>query len=271
MDYKGYKKVSILGCFAAGVFSLIALLGCGGGNGGGGGGVTHNELAQQFANRLNASGNVSVSLVKTSTLQYDYIVIYNQYTREYVAINIGNYSPSQDAYEFYNANRGQFYYDLDFIPAHSEYDSVYRSSCQCYVLEETRIPNRYRDPITGVTFEKAEASPRDVVRMAALKEAAEIDTAATMLRSDFGLSLERSQEVATLSQAWKKAGGKDLTAAEHDAFAKEILGFTITEAQAKVRNGSAEGIDSLLQRAADANGTSPEHVRQIMNSLVFSN
>lgn len=262
-----FKKMLI----SATCFALIAC-GGGGGNGGGAPGFTHNQLAENFVQNLNASGQMHVTLVKDSTLQRDFIVVYNPSTDEYVAINIDLYQPNGDALAFYQANQAGHYYDLDVIPGYYETHTrtSYDAWCECYTTEEyeTWVPQRYRDRRADITFEKITASPKDLEKMAALKEAVQMGQVSEKLQAQFGLSAERSNEVARLTNAWSKAGGKDLTAKEHDAFSKEVLGFTITEGQSAFQSGNESSINSLIEKAAVTNGTSPENVREIIKGFM---
>ena len=61
---------------------------------------------------------------------------------------------------------------------------------------------------------------------------------------------------------------RSLTAADEDAFAKQALGFTISEASNAVASGNVSAVNSLINKAAETNDTSPEHIRELMVNLV---
>ncbi|MBD66358.1 MAG: hypothetical protein CME62_14200 [Halobacteriovoraceae bacterium] len=272
--------------FLATVLSLT-LVACNGGNGSGStvtnpNGTTveysHNELAELFVNNLNLSAEFEVSLVKSSTLQYDFIVIYDATYGTYDAVNISSFTPGVDsAEEYYNNNSARFYYDLIKKPGHYEYydewvPETYDSFCDCYeggyYEEKSRwIPTRYLDPYTNLLFEKTAASSKDLAKIAALKEVAQVEKSAKFLSSEFGLSLDRSKQLARLTAHWKKASKKGMTASEQDAFATEALGFSITQGIQAVQSADATSLNDLVEQAADTNGITPEHAGALMTKL----
>lgn len=260
---------------------------CGGGNGSGGAvsGLNHNQLAQAFVDKLNTSGKYSVTLAKTNTLKYDYIVIYDQATDSYNAVNIGSYDVNQDAAQYLETVGGT-HTDLDVLPAHYEtqtrtkYESKYDVTniygdyvgCSCYItiVEDVYIPTRYRDRRADITFENTASAPKDLEKFAALAQTAVIQSRAEKLSERLGLSVDRSQEVVRLSMAWERAGGKDLSAKDQDAFSQEMLGFSITDAKKALTEsaqGSSASMDQLIDQAALVNQTSPENVRQIIGEI----
>lgn len=266
--------------------SLLAVLAaCNGGNGGGSpagptfDSLNHNELAQTFVQELNLDAEFSVTLSKKSTLQEDFIVIYDPLTDSYDAIDIQNYNPNYDnAADFYFANSAKNFFDLDVIPAHYETDYEYGIVAYDYdgypiydyYLVEVYVPTRYRDRASGITFEKVSASAKDLAKMVAIKEAAEIQKSAEFLSSEFGLSLNRGKELAGLKAHWKKASKKGMTNSEVDAFSTELLGFSLTSGIEAV-SASAEGdqtkVETLVNQAAELNGITPEHASKLMTKV----
>ncbi len=259
----------------------LSLVSCngGGGNGGGAPGYTHNQLAQKFVQQLNLDSEFSVTLVKQSTLQDDYVVIYDPYTDSYDAINIDLYDPALDnAADYYFSNSGVGYFDLDVIPGHYEVDYSYGIigydydgyAIYGYEPYETWVVTRYRDRNSNVTFEKSAASVKDLAKVAALKEVAEISKSAQFLSSEFGLSLNRGKEVARLAAHWKKASKKGMTNAEQDTFSTELLGFSITDGMSAAKasaEGDSSSLNSLLDAAASKNSITPEHAGKLMSKV----
>lgn len=267
------------------LLTLTALVSCNGGNGGGSPAgattpaLTHNELAQKFVQQLNLDAEFSVDLVKKSTLQSDFIVIYDPLTDSYDAIDIEHYNPNLDnAVDYYFNNSNHNFFDLDVLPGHYEteyeYEIVdydeYGDAIYDYVAYETYIPTRYRDRASGITFEKVQASTKDVAKMVALKEAASISKSAEFLSSEFGLSLDRGKEIATLTTHWKKASKKGMTASEIDAFSTELLGFSLSQgvdAYNSSVQGDATSLEQLVEQSALVNGITPEHAENLMTKV----
>ncbi|MBD66357.1 MAG: hypothetical protein CME62_14195 [Halobacteriovoraceae bacterium] len=254
----------------------LGLIGCNGGNGNGAPGYSHNELAEVFVQNLNLDADFDVTLVKKSTLESNFVVIYDPLYDSYDAINIDNYNPStNDAADYYNANSGRFFYDLDVIPGHYQADYRYGIigydydgyAIYGYYWTDVWVPTRYRDRSSGLVFEKIAATPKDLAKVAAIAEVAQVEKSAKFLSSEFGLSLERGKELARLTAHWKKASKKGMTASEQDAFATEALGFSITQGIEAVQSNDASSLNTLVEQAAEANGITPEHATQLMTKV----
>lgn len=283
---------TMIACGGGGTDSIFDDICFGCGNGDGSGGLNHNQLAEAFVASLNASGNITVTLVKKSTLRENFIVIYNNTTQQHIAVTLDGYVANTDAYAYFEANQARFFTGLEVLPSYTEIrigqrtetrpESFYEFNAECnchtwvtrdveytvdYEYEHT-VPVRYRDIPSQLTFEKIDATPKDLEKMAALKEAAEMSAVSEKLQTSFGLSQERSMEVARLTAAWNKAGGKNLTVNEHDSFSKDVLGFTITEGKNAIQSGNVTSINSLIEKAAITNGTSQENVREIIKSFM---
>ena len=267
------------------LLTLTALVSCNGGNGGGSPAgpstpaLNHNELAQKFVQQLNLDAEFTVDLVKKSTLQSDFIVIYDPLTDSYDAIDIQNYNPNLDnAVDYYFDNSAFNYFDLDVLPGHYETEYEYEivdydefgDAIYDYVPYDTYIPTRYKDVYTGITFEKVQASTKDIAKMVALKEAASITKSAEFLSSEFGLSLERGKEIASLKAHWKKSSKKGMTAQEVDAFSTELLGFSLSsgiDAYTEAGTGDSSSLEQLVEQSAAVNGITPEHASELMTKV----
>jgi hypothetical protein len=272
----------------AAVSTMVACTG-GGGNGngssGGGGGVgstpalTHNQLAEKFVQQLNLDSEFEVELVKKSTLEENFVVIYDPYTDSYDALNIDSYNPNfNNASDYYYANSARGFFDLDIIHGHYEADFDYTiigyddfgDAVWGYEEYDVWVPTRYEDYATGMIFEKVAGSSKDLAKVVALKEIAQISKSAQFLSSEFGLSLERSVEVAGLQAHWKKASIKAMTSSEVDAFSTELLGFSLTSGIAAHQansEGNSNSLDSLIEQSASANGITPEHATKLMTKV----
>jgi hypothetical protein len=160
---------------------------------------------------------------------------------------LGTFSPGQNIFNWLNNNDYKFYYDL--IPIGY---------------------NEYEDWSTGIIFEKTAPTPKDRLKMAALEEGLLIKKAANTLTAQFGLSQERSQEVAKLAVVWQKTPKERMSDADHDRFAKDILGHSITDlkaAVAKKSNGDSSSLKKMISDTAEMNGVSPEHMNDIISGV----
>ena len=251
------------------ILALVAV-GCnsGGGNGGGAPGYTHNQLAQKFVNQLNLDPEFSVTLVKSSTLHDDFIVIYDPYTNTYDAIDIYSYNPAFDnAADYYFDKSYNHYYGLYKIPGYTDYYWDYDIYGTPYLVSEY-IPTRYHG--YGLVFEKTSATIKDLNKVAALREISEVKSTAKHLALTFGLSQSRANEIARLNQNWKKTSFKAMTAAEVDNFTTELLSFSMTDGIAAVKAsaaGDSTKLNTLVKGAADLNGFTPEHAEKLMINL----
>lgn len=233
------------------IVAVMALTACGGGGGGGSstGGTyfTHEQLANEFVRRMNIDQGYDLELVKDNTLQYDYIVVYDWDLDSYDAYYIGAYNPGENLWNYLYDYEYDFYYDL--IPIGF---------------------NEYEDPFTGIVFEKTAQTPKDALTIAALEETLLTKKAAQTLNAQFGMSQERSLEVAELAVIWQKAPKDRMTDADHDEFATNVLGHSITEYKAAVEAqmaGDASELNKLIEDTAAVNGLSPEKANQIVNSV----
>jgi hypothetical protein len=235
--------------------------------------LNHRELAKIFVDELNASGEHEVTTAKDSTDKYNYIVIKDVKTGEFTAINIDKFEPGTDAADYLASSAARNYFNLTEIPAHQEYVEVYVQDadcdCQKSYFELQQIPTRYKDNSSGFLFEKSKQKNKDLEKFAALAEEAHLQMASSDIVTRFGLSVERAKEVVRLGTAWRKQGGKDLTAKDQDAFSQELLGFSMTEAMKATENfhkGDKASLETLIEKAAKTNSTTPENMRQILES-----
>lgn len=122
-----------------------------------------------------------------------------------------------------------------------------------------------------MVFEKTAGSAKDMDKAAAFAEAYAVETNAAHIAAEFGLSDERSIKVAKLAASWEKlAKSRALTDADADAFSRELTGVSITDmenAEKAMMGGSMSELKSVLDRAAEVNGTTSENMAAIMTKL----
>lgn len=215
---------------ALAVMTIATLAACGGGGGGGSvstGGTyyTHAQLAQEFVRRVNVDvKGYNLTLAKTDTLQYDYIVVYDQDYKTYDAYWLGSYNVGENMANYLNKNQNMFYYDL--IP------------------EGT---NNYRDYVTGKVFEVDSSSSMNLDQVVALKQELAINKAAANLRNTYGMSEETAVDAARLAYQIQTAPKGSIDTKTYDAFAKSITGHTITEFQKAAKSGDMKSLQSMME------------------------
>jgi hypothetical protein len=246
------KKLTVLAMLALTIGVLTA---CGGSGSGtvstGGVYFTHSELASEFVNRAYADAGIDISLVKSNTLQYNYIVVYDRDYGTYDAYDLTGYNVGDNILDFVTANSDYIYYDL---------------------IQNT--DGTYEDYYTGTLFEETSATSKDLEKMAALKQELTIQKSAKKIEASYGLSADRSREVARLAVQLKQTPKASMTDADYDAFSKEILGSSITDLKSAVNKklqGDSSAMDSLVEQAAEVNGVGPEHMNKIINDLFAQN
>jgi hypothetical protein len=227
------------------IAAITVMTACGGGGGGntstGGTYFTHSQLASEFVRRLNIDvSGYDVSLVKTNTEQYDYIVIYDQSYGTYDAYYIGNYNPGENMASYLNMYEYKFYYDL--IPQGNNY---------------------YKDFLTGKIFEVEDSSSMNVEKVAALQEMAAINNTARTLREEYGMSEEASLDSARFAVNISKAQSAGVDTRAMDRFAQKLTGSTITQFQNDIKNGNSNSFNNRLEMAKDKTGMSDEGIEKL--------
>ncbi len=230
---------------ALSVATIAALTACGGGGGGntstGGTYFTHSQLASEFVRRLNIDvAGYDVSLVKTNTEQYDYIVVYDSTYRTYDAYYIGNYNPGENMATYLNMYEYKFYYDL--IPQGNNY---------------------YKDFLTGKIFEVEDSSSMNVEKVAALQEMAAVAKVAGELREEYGMSQEASLETARFAVNVSKAGAAGVDTKSMDRFAQKLTGSTVTQFQADIKAGNSASLQNRIETAKAMTGMSDDGIQKL--------
>jgi len=244
------KRMKTMMKTALAVMTIAALSACGGGGGGGSvstGGtyMTHEQLAQEFVRRVNVDvKGYNLTLAKTNTLQYSYIVVYDQDYKSYDAYWLGSYNVGENIANYLNKNQNMFYYDL--IP-----EGV----------------NNYRDYVTGKVFELDSDSSMDLDQIAAVKQMAAIKHAARDLREKYGMSEESSLDTARFAYQIQNAPAGSFDAQSFDLFAKGLTGSSITEFQKDIKAGNTASLSSRLETAKEMTGMPAEGVAALMSDV----
>ncbi|HVK61736.1 MAG TPA: hypothetical protein VM432_09310 [Bdellovibrionales bacterium] len=243
-------KVLKLVVAALGIASMLTACGGGGGGSTSTGGVyyTHEQLAQAFVDRAYGDAGIDAKLVKTNTLQYNYIVVYDYDYGTYDAYWIGGYNVGENVSDFISRNNSKMYYDLDYAGG-----------------------NVYEDYYTGTQFEETTGTSKDLAKVAAIKQQLQIKKSAEKLKAEFGFSEKRSTEIARLAAKLSSAPKASMTDKDYDGFAKEIMGSTFTQLKSalnKSSQGNSADLNALVDQAAKVNGVGPEHMNQVLTGLI---
>lgn len=112
---------------------------------------------------------------------------------------------------------------------------------------------------------------KDTLKRAAVVEQYLVVEMAKQVKVKFGLSAERSFKVAKASNHFRKfSSNRALTKEDTNAYASEIIGADF-ETIAKAYEGSMKGdfgaFQSVMEKAALKNGTSPEKMTEIVTKL----
>lgn len=123
----------------------------------------------------------------------------------------------------------------------------------------------WKDDNGNYYFTEGRDSSKDLESIGYRIESTEVESVKENLLS-YGLSVERTEKLAKLFTSYQKISNKRaLNASEKDVFTKELLGMSFD----KAANKMVENYDGLIETAADKNGTSPEAVKELVNSFLL--
>jgi hypothetical protein len=247
------------------VAGALVLTACGG-DGGGSSSRPPQDKVNEFVSLLNdkSYSDSYFSIVKRNTLTEGFVVVYSADTG-YVAYDLKDYhvGDSFSSYLYYADYQPAYVYDTDIT-----------------ISETIYYAHTYNNDFFGTyagdfAFDETAEGAKDLEKIKAVKEAFANEKMAETLTSEYGLSVERSVKVAKLVNNWSKLSKKrSLTEADANSFSKEMLGVDIKDAE-RAYKAKAEGNDTqvqdLIEDAAKANQTSPEHINALMEQLLTSN
>ena len=119
----------------------------------------------------------------------------------------------------------------------------------------------------GKLYETTTMSSKDLEKTAGIAESVKVGQLASKFASEFGLSEERSLQIAKTYTAFKKVSTtRSLTEADANHFTNEVLGVSMNELYEATTN--AQDLNSLIEKAAEKNAISPEHMNEIVNMIV---
>ena len=145
---------------------------------------------------------------------------------------------------------------------------------QSYITENTKVLTPaggdhftfINDQGNPELYSENTSSIKDLEGLAAKLENQSAEMLSDKLSAQYGLSNDRADVVAKNIFAYNKLSSKRaLTKKEKDFFANELLGANYNQVMNSFSSGV--GVENLLEKAADVNGTSPEQVSAIINEL----
>lgn len=242
-----------LGMYVFFMSALMSLVSCGGSGGGststGGTYYTHEQLAQEFVRRVNTDvWNYDIQLVKANTLKYDYIVVYDYYYGSYDAYYIGAYNVGENLTDYLRRYNSYMYTDL--IPESNNYYLHYN---------------------TGTRFEKQEVSSKNLAKMQAIKEQLSVNALADKLKVQYGLSAEKSLDVASFAYKVENSPAGTFKASDYDSFVKELTGSSITEFKNDIVSGNGRALQQRIDAATEMTGMGSEGVNKLISDFFAGN
>lgn len=112
---------------------------------------------------------------------------------------------------------------------------------------------------------------KDTLKKAAVVEQYLVVEMSKQVKAKFGLSAERSLKIAKAANHFRKyATSRALTSEDTNAYAKEIIGADfgkISKAYESSMKGDLTDLNSLLEVAAEKNGTTPEKMGEIVTKM----
>jgi len=123
----------------------------------------------------------------------------------------------------------------------------------------------------ALLFSEASLTNKDTLKKAAVVEQYLVVEMAKQVKGKFGLSAERSLQVAKAANHFRKQStSRALTAEDTNAYASEIVGSSfksIEKAFDASMKGDISGLSSIMEKAAEKNGTTPEKMTEIVTKL----
>ena len=112
---------------------------------------------------------------------------------------------------------------------------------------------------------------KDTLKKAAVVEQYLVVEMAKQVKGKFGLSADRSLKVAKAANHFRKqVSARALTGEDTNAYAKELVGVdfaTLGNAYEHSMKGDLSELNSIVDKAAEKNGVSPEKMSDIMTSM----
>jgi len=123
----------------------------------------------------------------------------------------------------------------------------------------------------GWIFEETTSSIKDIEKATALRQKEKLNKVTNLLEMEYGFSESRAKEVTSVISNWKRLSkSREMTAEEANMFAMEVVGSDMASLEEAMVNsvlGDSSLLDELTNNAADLNGSSPEAISALINTL----
>ncbi len=197
-------------------------------------------------------------IVKNGTEQSHYIVVWDDAKDAYMAYSLEYYTPGMTWESYINELNYQYVDMYEVTPAGlDEYGyPAWKGNCG------------YGD----VYFEDVSVQTKDLEKIGAIQQELKVNGIADYLSLQFSLSEERAGTIAKLLSSWESLSkNRSLTDADADALSFEIFGNkinTIKDSFKKSLEGDSADWKVLIEKAAEVNDVSPEHMNKIIQNVI---
>lgn len=264
------------------ILSSLLLVSCGGGGGSGsgsssGGGIVvvpgpiaPVDRVQDFVDLLHEhygytyDSNFFIEKSPEEVLTEGFVVVYDEDFDEYLAYDISAFEAGDNWDDFLA------FAEFQEVSIHEiEQDAI---TGEFFYYGDAYWNDAFGDFAGEFIFDETASQSKDLEKVAAMMQSFKISKVGEALAAEFGLSDVRGREIAKVATEWTKLSkSRSLTNEDAKAFSKELLGVDIVEAQnavMKKMEGDESAFDNLMEQAANANGTTPEHMNKLMSLLI---
>jgi len=120
-------------------------------------------------------------------------------------------------------------------------------------------------------FEEQSINIKDIEKATALRQEAKLNKVTNLLEMEYGFSESRAKEVTSVISNWKRLSkSREMTTEEANMFAVEVVGAdmaSLEEAMINSALGDNSLLDELTSNAAELNGSSPEAISALIETL----
>lgn len=177
----------------------------------------------------------------------------------------------------YDAGFEDGYYSLSVgktkkMKGYADVLSMYHNELFDYSKIKAPVQTKHGLVANGnLLLSETESTGKDVLKRNAVVEQYLVVEMAKQVKSKFGLSDERSLKIAKASNHFRKFSSKRaVTSEDANAYASEILGADFSEIEKAYKatlKGNTSELNSLLEKAAEKNETTPEKMGEILSKL----
>ncbi len=266
---------------------LVVLNACGGG----GGGVTApgpfhpGQSDQEFLDKANAfikqkstELGVQLSIAKLNTDQKaGFIVVHNPAKNNDSVYNINGATCEYCSMTVLGqVDKGSFgstftstFTIYSGSPVKKDGDSYYYYTDYNTGKYQADDKGYFKEVVYDVTvrFEEVSGGTKDLEAAYASRQDQLIEASSENIQASFGLSEEKSLDLAKMVYNINKNQSKSLTMQELNQFSKELLNLSMDELKSASQSPNSNQSVLLLEKAAKANNISSEHMKAIIQDL----